>query len=200
MFRLRSGAPPRCWCWTALCAPPPPPTTSTSGATAATPAEPSSGEPSRGWRRLTWSAGGFLVLTQYLCYLHTQYLHTDYTLSFFTLSTHVVFRTGTGDCEVSETSKSCSACRFEKCLQVGMKRELLQVGDLQLLLIIGSKYPVFCRAKETILKNCMFHQESRRFAEKHQKQRGLKMFQSCLSFHSLNMSNCRWPPSLSQSE
>ena len=59
--------------------------------------------------------------------LHTQYLHTDYTLSVYTISTHVVFRTGTGDCEVSETSKSCSACRFEKCLQVGMKRELLQV-------------------------------------------------------------------------
>ena len=50
----------------------------------------------------------------------------------------MVFRTGTGDCEVSETSKSCSACRFEKCLQVGMKRELLQVGDLRLLSIIIS--------------------------------------------------------------
>ena len=77
MLRLRSGAPPRCWCWTALCAPPPPPTTSTSGATAATPAEPSSGEPSRGWRRLTWSAGEFL---HSICTASTHYLHT-YTVS-----------------------------------------------------------------------------------------------------------------------
>ena len=46
----------------------------------------------------------------------------------------------------------------------------------------------------------MFHQESRRFAEKRQKQSGLKMFQSSPSFHSLNMSSCQWPPSLSQSE
>ena len=95
MLRLRSGAPPRCWCWTALCAPPPPPTTSTSGATAATPAEPSSGEPSRGWRRLTWSAGEFLVLTQYLYYLHTQYLHTDYTLSVICL--HNIYTRGIQD-------------------------------------------------------------------------------------------------------
>ena len=66
--------------------------------------------------------------------------------------------------------------------------------------MIGSKYLVYCRANETILKNCMFHQESRKFVEKYQKQRGLKMFQSCPSFHSLNMSSCQWPPSLSQSE
>ena len=46
----------------------------------------------------------------------------------------------------------------------------------------------------------MFYQESRRFAEKRQKQSGLKMLQSSPSFHSLNMSSCQWPPSLSQSE
>ena len=69
------------------------------------------------------------VLTQYLYSFYTlsTYIHSIRTLSTHYLSTHVVFRTGTGDCEVSETSKSCSACRFEKCLQVGMKRELLQV-------------------------------------------------------------------------
>ena len=30
-------------------------------------------------------------------------------------------------CQVSEDSKICSACRFNKCLQVGMRVELLQV-------------------------------------------------------------------------
>ena len=86
VLRLRRDAPPRCWCWTAPCAPPPPPTISTSGATAATPAAPSSGEPSRGWRRLTWSAGGFLhsIYTLSTHYLHTQYL----TLSTHDMSTH----------------------------------------------------------------------------------------------------------------
>ena len=29
--------------------------------------------------------------------------------------------------QVSEDSKICSACRFNKCLQVGMRVELLQV-------------------------------------------------------------------------
>ena len=40
----------------------------------------------------------------------------------------IVCRTGTRDCEVSEFTKVCSACRFEKCISVGMKVELLQVS------------------------------------------------------------------------
>lgn len=38
----------------------------------------------------------------------------------------VVCRTGEKMCEVTENSKSCSACRFQKCLDIGMKTELLQ--------------------------------------------------------------------------
>eukprot|EP00092_Neocalanus_flemingeri_P027686 GFUD01030051.1.p1 GENE.GFUD01030051.1~~GFUD01030051.1.p1 ORF type:complete len:877 (+),score=166.00 GFUD01030051.1:322-2952(+) len=40
--------------------------------------------------------------------------------------TEIVCRTGLNDCEVSEMSKSCSACRYEKCLTVGMSTHLLQ--------------------------------------------------------------------------
>ena len=39
----------------------------------------------------------------------------------------VVCKAGDNECLITQTSKSCSACRFEKCLRVGMKRELLQV-------------------------------------------------------------------------
>jgi len=38
----------------------------------------------------------------------------------------IVCRTGVKDCEVSEMSKSCSACRYQKCLSVGMSTHLLQ--------------------------------------------------------------------------
>ena len=89
VLRLRRDAPPRCWCWTAPCAPPPPPTISTSGATAATPAAPSSGEPSRGWRRLMWSAGGFLhsIYTLSTHYLHTQIHSISHCLHMICLHT-----------------------------------------------------------------------------------------------------------------
>jgi len=40
--------------------------------------------------------------------------------------TEIVCRTGIGKCEVSEMSKACSACRYDKCLEVGMKSDLLQ--------------------------------------------------------------------------
>jgi len=40
--------------------------------------------------------------------------------------TEIVCRTGIGQCEVSEMSKACSACRYDKCLSVGMKSDLLQ--------------------------------------------------------------------------
>ena len=39
----------------------------------------------------------------------------------------VVCKAGDNECLITESSKSCSACRFEKCLRIGMKRELLQV-------------------------------------------------------------------------
>ena len=39
----------------------------------------------------------------------------------------IVCRTGDNLCEVNENSKSCSSCRYQKCLEIGMKRELLQV-------------------------------------------------------------------------
>ena len=39
-----------------------------------------------------------------------------------------VCRTGLEQCEVSQVSKVCSACRFSKCLAVGMKSDLLQVS------------------------------------------------------------------------
>ena len=38
----------------------------------------------------------------------------------------MVCRSGNNACEVSEKSKSCSACRYDKCLSIGMKKELLQ--------------------------------------------------------------------------
>ena len=41
--------------------------------------------------------------------------------------TEIVCPTGIGQCEVSEMSKACSACRYDKCLAVGMKGDLLQV-------------------------------------------------------------------------
>jgi len=40
--------------------------------------------------------------------------------------TDIVCRTRLKNCEVSETSKSCAACRYERCLQVGMTSSLLQ--------------------------------------------------------------------------
>ena len=42
--------------------------------------------------------------------------------------TEIVCRTGLEQCEVSQVSKVCSACRFSKCLAVGMKSDLLQVS------------------------------------------------------------------------
>ena len=44
--------------------------------------------------------------------------------------TEIVCRTGLEQCEVSEVSKVCSACRFSKCLAAGMKSDLLQVSIL----------------------------------------------------------------------
>jgi len=38
----------------------------------------------------------------------------------------VICKIGGNKCEVAENSKSCSACRYQKCLHIGMKRELLQ--------------------------------------------------------------------------
>jgi len=38
----------------------------------------------------------------------------------------VVCKIGGNICEVGENSKSCSACRYTKCLEIGMKKELLQ--------------------------------------------------------------------------
>jgi len=40
--------------------------------------------------------------------------------------TDIVCRTGLRTCEVSAMSKGCSACRYHKCLQVGMSVSLLQ--------------------------------------------------------------------------
>jgi len=40
--------------------------------------------------------------------------------------TDIICRTGLRTCEVSEMSKGCSACRYNKCLQVGMSVSLLQ--------------------------------------------------------------------------
>lgn len=40
--------------------------------------------------------------------------------------TEIICRTGLKACEVSEMSKACSACRYDKCLQVGMSVSLLQ--------------------------------------------------------------------------
>ena len=44
--------------------------------------------------------------------------------------TEIVCRTGLEQCEVSQVSKACSACRFSQCLAVGMKSDLLQVRTI----------------------------------------------------------------------
>ena len=35
-------------------------------------------------------------------------------------------KVGTGDCEVSQSAKSCIHCRYTKCLNIGMNPELLR--------------------------------------------------------------------------
>ena len=36
-------------------------------------------------------------------------------------------RAGSWDCEVSETDRTCTACRLKKCRDIGMKEEYLLV-------------------------------------------------------------------------
>jgi hypothetical protein len=35
-----------------------------------------------------------------------------------------------GNCEVTKLTRLCTACRFAKCLAVGMSRELIRKADL----------------------------------------------------------------------
>ena len=44
----------------------------------------------------------------------------------------VVCRTGKDDCTINSISKSCSACRYKKCISIGMKKELLQVCTIHI--------------------------------------------------------------------
>ena len=39
----------------------------------------------------------------------------------------VVCRTGEDNCRIDVSTKSCSACRYQKCLDIGMTSSLLQV-------------------------------------------------------------------------
>ena len=74
----------------------------------------------------------------------------------------VVCRTGNSNCEVSEKSKSCSACRYDKCLSIGMKKELLQVHSEQFIFYCQNSFLLTFRVKENSLKRIVMVSNLRR--------------------------------------